>query len=158
MGNAPTESMQHRFKRLRLSQTEEILRASPLSISPKRKSSMHSDLALKCIDNDVTPNIQEAHSLLVCANNRCLSTNDDLMNGLSIHPLLINNESVAVVKSDIQKDAVINVSPDSDFAPMNKTAIVFSPLEKSIAELSDDEIIECVKYAYIKNGFMNKSK
>ena len=37
MGNVPSDSLNHSFKRFRTSETQEISHASPISLSPKRK-------------------------------------------------------------------------------------------------------------------------
>jgi hypothetical protein len=92
MGNTSSDSLNHSFKRLRLSQTEQLPIISPSSVSPKRKVpfTIATRLTGPC-DNDTANDSSDQLPILLCHNSMSSSstsnsrwqTSKPIMNKLS---------------------------------------------------------------------------
>lgn len=158
MGNSASESIDHSFKRLRLSQTQKLSLPSPSCSSPKRKVPLSKSAEpTGTLDNETI--------------NQC---NDQLpiLDHHSINYLLLSTYfSLKISESIINKEANLNTLSDDEILCLMKacrTTTAFNDknisendisyedievhfnYEKMIPELSNEELIE-----YVKNAFAN---
>lgn len=170
MGNTVSDSLDHSFKRLRLSQTEQLPLLSPsytsLCISPKRKGVLNITRRLDSISSNETahdtPNPQRIvlchNSMLSSGTTTYLSTNSkSTTNTLPYRDLLSDNELIDILKSytisSISNEKLIHKNRMSSAEQM-----VMHLLDaRIIPELSDDELMKYVEHAYTSKRNTNKN-
>lgn len=156
MGNASSDSMDHSFKRLRLSQTEKLLLASPSYMSPKRKISSNNTAELtEPLNNESANNLNDQSPTLACQNdvsfssvNPVLEPSKPIMNQLSNEDYSSDEELLCLIKSFTRskifhdKNICTNQKSSDEEIKVNLTSTNIIP------ELSDDDLVACIKYAY----------
>lgn len=161
MGNASSDSLDHSFKRLRLSQTEHMPLPSPISTSPKRKVPLAINAELQYILNNNTANDTSNQSpILLCQNNDLSSSRFDIFsqistpnsNNQSDEDFSSDEELISLMKSRIRSLDLNHKTIHADELSMDKKKAM--DLSITIPELSDDDLMECVKRA----AYINKQK
>lgn len=161
MGNATSDSLDHSFKRLRLSQTEHMPLLSPAFTSPKRKVPLAVNTEFEYILDNTTANDSSNQSpILLCQNNDSSSSSFDISLQISTpnsnnHPdedFSCDEELICLIKSRISSLALNHKAISTDERSLNKKMMV--DLSLTMPELSDDDLMECVKHA----AYTNKEK
>jgi hypothetical protein len=160
MGNTSSDSLGHSFKRLRLSEMQEISHSSPSPslVSPKRKvistigTSVKNDICNHTVNvvNSETPVIQcndVVHSSAVASS---------ILQSSNIHPtndcdvlLSLQNDHSFVTQTHIT--SVSEKNPEHNFLNLelsDEEIIMCLRSRKIASDLSDADILVCLKHAY----------
>ncbi|CAF1985872.1 unnamed protein product [Rotaria magnacalcarata] len=161
MDNTTSDSLDHSFKRLRLSQTEQLSLLSPsytsFCISPKRKGVLNITRKLESISTSETAHdkhdpqriVLYHNSILSSKTTACLSTNSkSTTTTLPYRDLLSDNELIDILKacttSSISNEKLIHKNSVSSTEQMVMDLVD----ARTIPELSDDELMKYVEHAY----------
>jgi len=158
MGNTPSDSFNHSFKRIRLSDTEQCSLPSPTSTSPKRKVPLTISTSLSDTPDNHTEDDNNHESPSLLYHNKNSSSSYDSIMEIS-KPIikksyntdfLSDEEIICLMKSCTtsmvlnDKDIRTNQMTSNEGIAMNLT------YKKIIPELSDNDLIKLVKHAYSK--------
>lgn len=140
MGNASSDSLGHSFKRLRLSELEQLTRSSPSTSSPKRKVASNIKTNLNHITNDYANSCNKETPVIIC---------NDTDNGCA---LAAPTSRVSEIDAKNDCDVILFHRDEHYFIEQSCTTI--GPQEtfrnKSVnVELSDEEIIMCLRSSKI---------
>ncbi|CAF4110009.1 unnamed protein product [Rotaria magnacalcarata] len=160
MGNTTSDSLDHSFKRLRLSHTEQLSLASPSSMSPRRKVATNiMQHFSRNLDNTVNDTIDQSP---------VLSCDKSILNSATtsspyhspqpitnkIHDGNVNlHETHIFPVESCTKSIIYNHQTDSEHGELSDEQIMMLlRLTKLIPDLSDSDIIDCLKQEYGKKG------
>ncbi|CAM4788393.1 unnamed protein product [Rotaria magnacalcarata] len=160
MGNTTSDSLDHSFKRLRLSHTEQLSLASPSSMSPRRKVATNiMQHFSRNLDNTVNDTIDQSP---------VLSCDKSILNSATTSspyhsPQPITNKThdgnVNLHETHIfpvescTKSIIYNHQTDSEHGELSDEQIMMLlRLTKLVPDLSDSDIIDCLKQEYGKKG------
>lgn len=158
MGNTPSDSLHHSFKRLRLSHTEELSFASPASTSPRRK------LAMNVVQHfgrnfDSFMNVTGGSSPVLSCNN-FISNSTAVLSSFESLQLLTNEsygEDTTLEENHTPNPALRTISfidskgVDSENGELtDKEIIAFLRSLTFTTDLSDVDIIDCLKQEHAK--------
>ncbi|CAF1004978.1 unnamed protein product [Rotaria sordida] len=162
MGNTSSDSLDHSFKRLRLSQTEQLPLLSSSCTSPKRKGALN--IPTKITDTLDRKSVNDTNYQLPIAlwhSNTTSSSSFNyssemwkpVINTLPDRDFPSDDELIYFVKSSttsiISNDKVIHTNRLSS----SEQIAVHLLDAKIIPELSDDDLMEHVKHAYIQKEY-----
>ena len=134
MGNTSSEPLGHSFKRLRLSETDQLSHTSPSSISPKRKIVASNDKHQNSIANDIVGSSNDGTPVILY-NDLGRSTTATTP---TLQPSRVNTKS-----SDKALCSYDNCSSSTQSFATSATRNDENNL--SVVELSDEEIILCLR-------------
>ena len=152
MGNTTSNSLDHRFKRLRLSQTEQMARISPSETSPKRKiaTSTFKNYSENSVDAD--NNNDDRSPILSCVN----------VNSASLNASSTFETPKIFDENTLYYNPVYRIQSYKNFVTNNKGTnreneelsdekmIKFLRSTRFVSELSDSDIISCLTYEYLR--------
>jgi hypothetical protein len=136
MGNTSSDSLGHSFKRLRVSEVEQLSHSSPSSISPKRKVVSSTNKNVNDIFSDLINSVNQETPVILC--------NDTDNSSATAAPTLQSSEIDA--KKDC--DVILRFKDDHSFATESCTTTVSEKNPENTfasVELSDEEIIMCLR-------------
>lgn len=156
MGNTSSDSLDHSFKRLRLSQTEQLSLGSPSSSSPKRKIASNINKDLGGISNntindtsDRSPVILYDDAVYSCATAlptlEC-SKADTRKNSAASYHFKSDRASRAQLSTTSINN---NHENDSANGELSDQEIIMCLRSKMNSDLSDIDIVDCLKKIYI---------
>lgn len=152
MGNTHSDGFQHNFKRLRLSETDELPQVSPSSTSPKRKLPINGNGTASKIDHVMLSNAHQQYSSLSCANNVPSSPSTrNSIDHVANQDLFADNDFLSFKRPFSVRESVDDL-PILQNSMSNNTATRTSSCTEIPSELSDADVIECIKYSYIKDA------
>ena len=156
MGNHPSETLSHSFKRLRLSETEQLSQASPSSISPKRKIVLTTNNDLNNSANDAINNSKDGSPVTLCNHIDRSSTNviptlqsvvTDIKKGSDEAPLFANNQSscaqspITSITKDNENNFIDGELSDEEILRCLRSRI-------ALLDVSDAYVLDCLSHAY----------
>jgi len=157
MGNTSSDSLDHSFKRLRLSQTEQLSLESPSRVSPKRKVPSTNTTGLTVTftnqiennTNDQLPTLAWHNKISSSPINPVLATSKPIMNQLSDENFSSDEELICLMKASIRSDIFHNKDTCTNQKLSDEEIKMNLNCTNIIPELSDDDLVACIKYAYI---------
>ena len=158
MGNTSSDSLDHSFKRLRLSQTEQLSQVSPSGASPKRKVSMGGNSRLGAtLKNNLPNNVNEQLPTLLWKNNdssvsakSVITSVKPTSNQEEFDNFTSDEELIRIIKSSTRSDFFNDLDIPTYQVVANEHIKVKTTDTKVIPEISDDDLMAYVKQAYIK--------
>lgn len=160
MGNTSSDALDHSFKRLRISRTEQLSQLSPSCISPKRKMPATNIIGLPdTFNNEIQNDPNDQLPTLLCGDNISFpSGNSVVQNSKSINHQLpdgnsLSDEELMCMMESCATSVFFNDKRIHRNIMLWDTEISMYSNMDTIPELSDDELIQYVKRAYIHRHY-----
>lgn len=167
MGNISSDPLNHSFKRLRLSQTKQLMIGSPASNasnspnSPKRKIASNIKQDLNEISTHVIDGTNDSSSPVlyhddVYSSETILSTSESLeadINKKSSESFCFDDHDTSFVKSSTKCINNYYEESSADNELSDEEIIMCLRLRKTDYDLLDIDIVDCLKKAHINKTF-----
>ncbi|CAF1213971.1 unnamed protein product [Adineta ricciae] len=135
MGNTHSDSLNHSFKRLRMSETQQLLQMSPVSISPKRKTTQS--------------NAQYSDQIAIEYNNKSIGETP-IISCDDSHQVVLSTTTDPKDLPTVATNQYMNLLPHEQLVLCNtqlfaKSIAIDHRNEVVGSELSDEELVMCLR-------------